>query len=91
MDTAIGALIVAGVTLAFNVFLNLFGGGWKLSQRLSSLETNIAAIQDELKKLGEVLIKMADIRGELKVLDTRVNAVEQDVRDLRRDKPRSSS
>ena len=83
MDTTIGALIVAGVTLAFNMSLHLFGGGWRLSQRLTSLETSSAAIQSEIKKLGDVLIKMADIRGELKVMDTRLTACEQDVRELR--------
>lgn len=83
MDTAIGALIVAGVTLAFNVSLHMFGGGWRLSSRLTSLEISIAAIQAEIKKLGDVLIKMADIRGELKVMDTRMTACEQDVRELR--------
>ena len=84
------AVIVAVVTLIFNVALNLFGGGWKLSSRLSSLESGIHAMQDEIRKLSDVLIRMADMRGELKVLDTRltstdvrVTAVEKDVRELR--------
>ena len=50
---------------------------------MTSLETSSAAIQSEIKKLGDVLIKMADIRGELKVMDTRLTACEQDVRELR--------
>lgn len=90
MDTAIAAVIVAVVTLGFNIALHLFGGGWKLSQRLSSLEAGITAMQQEIKKLSDVLIKMADMRGELRVLDTRLTAldmrtaaVEKDVRELR--------
>ena len=76
-------LVIAGVTLAFNVALHLFGGGWKLSNRLSSMETTLNSVQMELKKLSDVLIRMADMRGEMRVLDTRVTAAEQDIRELR--------
>jgi hypothetical protein len=82
-DTAYAMLIVAGTTLAFNICLHLFGGGWKLSSRISSIEVNVAAVQAEIKKLSDVLIKLADMRGEVRVLDTRVTAAEQDIRELR--------
>jgi hypothetical protein len=83
MDTALAAVIVAGVTLGFNVLLQMFGGGWSLSKRLTALEAGIAAMQAEIKKLSDVLIKMADMRGELRVHDTRITAAEQDIRELR--------
>lgn len=83
MDTAVGGLIVAGVTLAFNVFLHSFGGGWKLSKRLASLESGIQATQAEIRKLSDVLVRMADLRGDIKVIDTRLTAAEQDIRELR--------
>lgn len=83
MDTTLGVFVVGAVTLAFNIFVHLFGGGWRLSTRLTSLETSISSIQHEIKKLGDVLVKMADMRGELRVMDTRVTAVEQDIRELR--------
>lgn len=83
METTGAAVIVAGVTLLFNVCLHVFGGGWRLSNRLSSMETTLTAVQEDLRKLSEVLIRMADMRGELRVLDTRMAAVEQDVRELR--------
>jgi hypothetical protein len=90
MDTALAAIIIAGVTLFFNIALHTFGGGWRLSSRLSSLETSMGSIQGEIKKLGEVLIRMADIGGEIKVLrservatDSRVLALENDFRELR--------
>jgi hypothetical protein len=83
LDPTIAAIIVAGVTLAFNLSIHMFGGGWRLSSRLTSLENSIEAIQTEIKKLSDVLIKMADIRGELKVIDTRLTSCEQDVRELR--------
>lgn len=83
MDTAIAAVIVAGVTLLFNVGMHLFGGGWRLSTRLSSMEVTLSAVQADIRKLGDVLIKMADMRGELRVLDTRITAAEQDIREIR--------
>jgi len=83
MDTMLGAVIIAGVTLAFNVSLHFFGGGWKLSGRLTSIETGMETVREEIKKLGDVLIKMADMRGELRVLDTRMVAAEKDIRELR--------
>lgn len=83
MDTAIAATIVAGVTLLFNVGLHIFGGGWKLSNRLSSMETTLGAMQEDIRKLSDVLIKMADMRGEIRVLDTRMTAAEQDIREMR--------
>ena len=83
MDVTIGALVVAAVTLAFNISMHVFGGGWKLSQKLASLETSVLTIQADLKELAQVLINMADIRGEIKVMDTRVSAIEQDIRELR--------
>lgn len=83
METTAAALVVAGVTLLFNIGLHLFGGGWKLSNRLSSMEVTLIAVQEDIRKLSDVLIKMADMRGELRVLDTRVTANEQDIRELR--------
>ncbi|QOG20476.1 hypothetical protein [Bradyrhizobium sp. SEMIA] len=47
------------------------------------LKADIAAMQAELKKLSDVLISLADIRGEIKVLDTRLTGAEQDIRELR--------
>lgn len=83
IDTAFAAAIIGGVTLLFNIGLHLFGGGWKLSTRLSSMEVTLVAVQEDIRKLSDVLIKMADMRGELRVLDTRLTAAEQDIRELR--------
>jgi hypothetical protein len=45
--------------------------------------SDISGIQTEIKQIGQILIRLADIRGEMKVIDTRVNAIEQDIRELR--------
>ena len=83
MDTTLAAVIVAGVTLAFNVSLHFFGGGCKLSGRLTSIESSMDSVKAEIKKLGDVLVRIADMRGELRVLDTRITAAEQDIREIR--------
>ncbi len=43
MDTAIWAIIIAGLALAVNIGVHVFGGGWNLS-------TKIATMQIELRK-----------------------------------------
>ncbi|UPT93880.1 hypothetical protein J4G48_0031715 [Bradyrhizobium barranii subsp. apii] len=48
-----------------------------------ALKDDIDAMQAELKKLSDVLISLADIRGEIRVLDSRITGAEQDIRDLR--------
>lgn len=48
-----------------------------------SLKADLASMQIEIKKLGDILVNLADIRGEIKVLDTRITATEQDIRELR--------
>jgi hypothetical protein len=83
MDTALAAVIIAGSTLGYHMAVHIFGGGWKLTNRLTKIESSVDDLKTELKKLSDVLIKMADMRGELRVIDTRVTSVEQDIRELR--------
>lgn len=49
---------------------------------VASIKREVDSMQVELKKLGEILIAQANMRGEMRVLDTRVLAVEGDIRDL---------
>jgi hypothetical protein len=49
---------------------------------VASIKREVDAMQTELKKLGEILIAQADMRGEMRVLDTRVLAIEGDIRDM---------
>lgn len=64
------------------------GGGMTvfvtLKNTVSNIKTEVAGMQLEIRKLGEILIAQADIRGELKVLNTRVTATEEDIRGLRK-------
>lgn len=68
--------------------VSIIGGGATVFATLKNTVKNIARevteIQLEIKKLGDILIAQADIRGDLKVLNARVSAVEEDVRGLRK-------
>lgn len=61
----------------------IWGGGWKLSNRITKLETGVDGIQSEIRKLVEAISKIADMRGDIRVIDTRLLACEDDVRELR--------
>lgn len=81
---------IAGTALAtFTVTRWLTGGSWKLSGRLTSIEsnmlgmqTNLTGVQTEIRRIGDVLVSIADVKGELRVLDSRITNAEQDIRDL---------
>jgi len=53
-----------------------------LKSTVANVKTEVAAMQVEIKKLGEILVAQADIRGELKGLGARADRNEQDIRDL---------
>ena len=74
--------------------VSIIGGGFMLLATLktdvnalklgsSALKNDIDDMQRELRKLSDVLISLADIRGELKLHHQRLVAVEQDLRDMR--------
>jgi hypothetical protein len=66
---------------------SIIGGGLmvliKLNNNVVSLKTEVSGMQDEIKKLGDILIAQADIRSELKGLGTRLTTAEQDIREVK--------
>lgn len=73
---------------------SIIGGGlavlWTLKADVSvlkigadTLKIDLLSMQAEIKKLGEILINLADIRGEIRVLGTRVTMAEQDIREIK--------
>lgn len=73
---------------------SIVGGGilvlWTLKADVSTLKIgaktlkdDLGLMQNEIKKLGEILINLADIRGDVRVLGNRVTTTEQDIRELR--------
>jgi hypothetical protein len=67
--------------------VSIIGGGITvfvtLRNTVANIKTEVAGMQIEIKKLGEILIAQANIRGEIKVIETRMLAAEQDIRELR--------
>jgi hypothetical protein len=75
----IGSIIVGGLGVLFTIRNDVIS----LKHGASDLKDQFGEMQREVKKLGDVLVNLADIRGEIRVLDTRITAAEQDVRELR--------
>lgn len=74
----IAAIIGGGVL----VLITLKNDVKSLKDGATNLKGDLQQMQAEIKKLGDILIKLADLRGEIRVLDTRLTAAEQDVREL---------
>lgn len=76
---------IAGTVLAtLGVVRLLAGGSWNLSGRIATIESSVLGIQNEMKRLADVLVSIADLKGDLRVMDTRIAAAEQDIRELQR-------
>lgn len=74
------AAIIGGGLL---VLVTLKSDVKSLKEGASNLKSDLREMQAEIKKLSEILVNLANIRGEIRVLDTRVTAAEQDIRELR--------
>lgn len=68
----IAVLAIGGISAIFTI-----------KSSVGNMKTDLVDLKAEIKKLGEVMIEMADIRGELKVGSNRIAACEQDIRELR--------
>ena len=75
----IGAIIGGGLL----VLVTLKNDVNSLKTGSVMLREDIGSMQAEIKKLGDILINLADIRGEIRVHDTRIVTIEKDVRELR--------
>lgn len=68
----IGSIVVGGLLVLV-----------RLNNNVVRLTTDFGSMQVEIKKLGEILITQANIRGELQGITTRLSTAEQDIRELR--------
>lgn len=57
-----------------------------LRNTVANIKTEVTGMQVEIKKLGDILVAQADMRGDMRVLENRVTATEQDIRELRHGK-----
>lgn len=74
--------------------VSIVGGGvvvlLTLKSDVKSLQIGAKALKDELngmqaeiKRLGDILIDLAKVQGDIKLLDQRITSAEQDIRELR--------
>ena len=56
---------------------------YTLKNDVKTLKRDFTAIQDEIKKLGDILVNLADIRGDIKTLSARIGMAEQDIREMK--------
>src|SRR4051812_42961370 len=75
----IGSIVGGGIL----VLLTLKSDVKALQIGAASLKFDFGQMQAEIKKLSDILVNLADMRGEIKVINTRVANTEQDVRELR--------
>jgi hypothetical protein len=75
----IASIVVGGILVLFTLKADVN----TLKTGAKTLKDDFDAMQAEIKKLGDILVNLADIRGEIRVHDTRITSIEQDVRELR--------
>lgn len=67
--------------------ISIIGGGLvvfvTLRNTVANIKVEVENMQTEIKKLGDILIAQADLRGELRGLTTRVDRAERDISELR--------
>lgn len=73
------AMIVGGLMVLATLKMDVN----TLKDGAKALKDDFVAMQSEIKKLSEILVNLADIRGDIKALSTRVAATEQDIREMR--------
>lgn len=76
-------ITLGNVIEIFSIVVGGFAVLITLKNNVAALKVDVEAMQTEIKKLGEILINLADIRGEIRVLGSRVTSAEQDIRELR--------
>ena len=68
----IGSIVFGGIAVL-----------WTLRTDVKRLKVDFETIQKEIKKLGDILVNLADIRGDIKTLTARVAMAEQDIREMK--------
>lgn len=78
----IGSIILGGCA----VLWTLKGDVRILKAGADTLKLDLSAMQAEIKKLGEIMVNLADIRGDIKGLGIRLTMAEQDIREMKHGK-----
>jgi hypothetical protein len=88
VDAGLSVMIEQTITVGNIIeIISIIGGGLTvfatLKNTVANIKVEVSGMQAEIKKLGDILIAQADMRGEMKVLETRLFSAEQDIRELR--------
>jgi hypothetical protein len=88
VETGLSVMIEQTITIGNIIeIVSIIGGGFTvfatLKNTVANIKVEVSGMQAEIKKLGDILIAQADMRGEMKVLETRLLSAEQDIRELR--------
>lgn len=88
MEMGLSVMIEQTITIGNIIeIISILAGGITvfvtLRNTVTHIKDDVAEVQVEIKKLGQILIDQAGIRVELRGLDKRVSASEQDIRELR--------
>src|SRR3954468_22103968 len=91
IDAGINLMIEQTITIGNIIeIVSIIAGGITvfvtLRNTVANIKTEVTGMQIEIKKLGDILIAQADMRGDMRVLENRVTATEQDIRELRHGK-----
>lgn len=88
VDAGFSVMIEQTITVGNIIeIISIIAGGLTvfvtLKNTVANIKVEVTGMQIEIKKLGDILIAQADMRGEMKVLETRLFSAEQDIRELR--------
>ncbi len=91
IDAGLSLMIEQTITIGNIIeIVSIIAGGITvfvtLKNTVANIKNEVTGMQVEIKKLGEILIAQADMRGDMRVLENRVTATEQDIRELRHGK-----
>jgi prefoldin subunit 5 len=88
LEVGLNLMIEQTITVGNIIEIIVIGAGgigvfFTLKSTVANIKREVEDIQKEIKKLGDILVAQADIRGEIKVINTRITSAEQDIREMR--------
>jgi hypothetical protein len=88
LEVGLNLMIEQTITVGNIIEIIVIGAGgigvfFTLKSTVANIKHEVEGIQKEIEKLGDILIAQADIRGEIKVINTRIASAEQDIREMR--------
>jgi hypothetical protein len=80
------SITIGNIIEILSIVLGGFAVFMTLKNNVANLKVDVIEMQVDIRKLSDILIKMADMRGELRVIDSRLSGAEHDIREMRHGK-----